>query len=295
MKWQRELRHRFGVEVIDTDAKGALGILKGAVGSGPNYSFAVVASMQGLRPLKGWDQDNPDDDRGQTHLARFLQEQQYGSPLIDLLIIDEAHYLRNPDLKKKKKTSILGQLMRNVSDSIVLLSATPVHLRSQDLYQLLNIVDEALFNQPRVFDQILMANAPLVKARDTILARKVTTLEFLELMRPAQAHPLLSDNKQLSSLINTPPGEKELSEPSSRIEIAHQIESINLFGHVITRTRRREVSEYRVLRTAYAYKIKLSEPEYNFYTKVTAYNWRIVPAPFETRRLFVGNTSKTNV
>ena len=81
-----------------------------------------------------------------SRLARYLQSQAYEAPLFDLVIIDEAHYLRNPE-----STSKLGSMLRNVSEYIVLLSATPIHLKNRDLYELLSLVDEDTFNSPTYF------------------------------------------------------------------------------------------------------------------------------------------------
>jgi len=269
IKWKRELANRFGVDAKITDARETLEVLKQATIEGSNYQYAMIASMQGLRPIKGWDQESINDRRIQNQLAKFLQRNEYTTPLVDLLIIDEAHYLRNPDPKKRKKTSILGQLLRNISDNIVLLSATPIHLRSQDLYQLLNIVDEATFNQPKIFDEILRANAPLVKARDFILSKKVNANDFIKILQVAKSHPLLSDSKQLTYLIENPPSEKEIQNVTKKLEIAYKLETINLAGHVINRTRRRDVSEQHVRREANPEYIPLSETEREFYNKVT--------------------------
>ena len=60
-------------------------------------------------------------------------------PLLDLVVIDEAHYLRNPDTA----TSQLGRLLREVTEHLVLLSATPIYLKNDDLFTLLNLVDRS--------------------------------------------------------------------------------------------------------------------------------------------------------
>lgn len=57
--------------------------------------------------------------------------------------MDEAHYLRNSE----SMTSNLGRLLRDVANHVVLLSATPIHLRNEDLFHLLNLVDEDSFSQ----------------------------------------------------------------------------------------------------------------------------------------------------
>ncbi len=200
-KWQRELKNRFGIQAEILDAKGVYDKLKTALQEGPMSSFAIIGSMQGLRPHRGWEEEDKKERRPASHLAQLLKKNQHGNPLIDLLIIDEAHYLQIPDLKQaEKKTTVLGRHLRDVSEQVVLLSATPIHLRILDLYQLLNIVDEATFNQPRVFDDILSANAPLIEAREAVIRKILTVEEFKRLIEVALEHPLLGGNRQLTSL-----------------------------------------------------------------------------------------------
>lgn len=270
VKWQRELKKRFGIKAEIMDAKGVYETLKAASKDGPSASFAIIGSMQGLRPQKGWDDDENDKKRPASQLASFLRNNQHGNPLVDLLIIDEAHYLRIPDLRHPdKKTSILGRLLRDVSDQVVLLSATPIQLRSHDLYQLLNIVDDATFNQPRVFDDILNANAPLLEAREAVIRKVLTIEEFKTLIQTALEHPLLQGNRQLTSLLEELPDSEKLSDVRYRSELAYKLDSINLLGHVITRTRKRDVTEWRVLREVVPEMISLTADEEQFYHAVT--------------------------
>ena len=107
---------------------------------------------------------------------------------LDLLIIDEAHYLRNPE----SMTSKLGKLLQPVAEHLVLLSATPIHLKSRDLFQLLNLIDEDTFDRPEFFDKILLANKPLIEARDKLLRNKANSDEIISL--------LMEGNRQLKQL-----------------------------------------------------------------------------------------------
>jgi len=264
-KWRLELRQRFGIEAKILDATEALPALANARQEGHYASFAIIASMQGLRPRKGWDREESGDGSPSSEFCRFLAEQEHEQPLIDVLIIDEAHYLRNPE----SKTAALARLLRSVSDYTILLSATPVHLRSHDLYQLLNLVDEDTFNHPAQFENILSANAPLTRARDRVLLKKVVRQELMQLLNQAKEHPLLSENRQLQALIAAPPTDEELCDPERRSALAHRLDTINILGHAVTRTRKREVTEWRVLREPFAEKIPLSPPESAFYEKVT--------------------------
>lgn len=268
-KWKMELQRRFGITSSIVDAGEALQIFN-EYRAGGRSEFAIIASLQGLRPNRGWDDNDNDNDneinnRASSKLARFLNENSHDEPLIDLLIVDEAHYLRN----SQSMTSKLGRLLRDVADHVALLSATPIHLKNEDLYQLLTLVDEDSFNQIQVFDDILEANAPLIRARDVILHGHVELDVFLALLNKARSHVLLSNNRQLQAILDNPPNGEDLRNNEYRSTLAHRLEGINLLGHAVTRTRKREVTEWRVIREAVAEIVELSPIEEDFYTRVT--------------------------
>lgn len=260
-KWNEELENRFGIQSDILDATETLKKLK----KDKRGSFAIIGSMQGLRPRKKWDDEEEPTEGKSCELSRFLEESAFQEPLIDLLIIDEAHYMRNQD----SMTSQLGQLFRRVSVHAVLLSATPVNLKSQDLYQLLHLVDEDTFNQPNVFDDILEANEPLIQAKEAVLTRELSEDNFVGLMQMARNHYLLRSSKQLQELIEKPPSTQQLRNNKFRSELADRLEKLNLLSHSITRTRKREVNEWRVVREVVSEYIPLSEVEREFYQQVT--------------------------
>ena len=270
-KWQRELRNRFGVHAEVLDAQATLTRLQRAAEEGHAAGFAIVASLQGLRPGRGWrEQDGEETRRAPSRLARFLDDHSQAAPLVDLCVIDEAHYLRN----RETMTSALGRLVRAVSDYLVLLSATPIHLKSTDLYELLNLVDEDTFERRQAFDEILEANGPLVRARELILggslaansAAQATVEE--ELVR-ASDHPLLAGSQQLRALIDEEVWRSDLARPDVVARLAERLDRVNLLGHAVTRTRKRDVEERRVIREVEAQEVELAPAEAEFYEAVT--------------------------
>ena len=264
-KWKLELQRRFGIAANIADTIEVLQTLK-EYKAGTLGEFSLVASMQGLRPNRAWEDDEAVANKISVKLARFLSENAHDEPLLDLLIIDEAHYLRNP----QSMTSKLGRMLRDVANHIVLLSATPIHLKNADLYQLLNLVDEDSFNQIHVFDDILHANAPLIRARDMVLQGNVDVGKFIEQLEQAKAHMLLGNNRQLQAILDTPPDSADLQSNAYRSELAHRLEGVNLLGHAVTRTRKREVTEWRVIREAVHEIVELTPIEAEFYERVTA-------------------------
>ena len=199
-----------------------------------------------------------------------MDAQRERDPLVDMCIIDEAHHLRN----RVTMTSELGRLARSISDFIVLLSATPIHLKSGDLYELLHLLDENTFQREQSFDDILEANGPLVRARQLILdSRDVPAAETSAAveheLRRARRHRLLAESQQLAALIEEQVWLEDLKQPDVRARLGERLDRVNLLGHVVTRTRKRDVEERRVVRDVNALDVQLSSPERDFYERVT--------------------------
>lgn len=269
-KWKRELQQRFGVAADILDARGTLERLQYV--QQDRRGFAIVASLQGLRPDRNWTNRNQEEPgRAASRLARFLDDNGEDEPLVDLCVIDEAHYLRN----RETMTSMLGRLARAVSEYIVLLSATPIHLKSGDLFELLRLLDEDTFQRPQAFDEVLHANAPLVRARQLVLdpagcPEAEMRAGLQQALRSAQEHHLLSESRQLRALIEERVWTRDdLTQPAVAARIAERLDRVNLLGHVVTRTRKREVQERRVVRNVNSQMVDLHEAETAFYERVT--------------------------
>ncbi len=256
-KWEQELAFRFGVDAEILKADETLDRLQQAAEKGPHAEFAIIASVQGLRQTKG--------NQATKRLSDFLKDHAYQEPIVDFLIVDEAHYMRNPESKSAK----LGHQLRRVSSHVGLLSATPVHLGSEDLFQLLNLLDEDTFQRQEAFDRILQANAPLIEARDQVLRDQVPAENLRDKLKEATQNPLLSDNRQLRDLLSDLPEDGRIEKHEQRSQIAHRLERVNLLSHTVTRTRRRDVKELRVERKATPEKVPLTDPEKEFYRRVT--------------------------
>ena len=263
-KWRDELRDRFGVDAEIMNASELLSELRRNKNEIPDGK-GIVCSMQGLRPPKGWWEDEGNQNSPRRALVRYLDEQSESEPFIDLLIVDEAHYMRNPE----SQTARLGQMLRNIAEHVVLLSATPINLHSDDLYHLLNLVDPDSFDNKEVFPQVLAANEPLQRARELALDMRTGPDEIKTLLQEAREHPLLASNRQLKDLVEEDITSEMLSRKAGRIHLANRLEKINLLRHAVSRTRKAEVTELRVVRDPKTEFVDLSETEWDFYQNVT--------------------------
>ena len=263
-KWQQELQKRFGVPARLADARELLATLRQSINAEIN-EFALVCSKDALRPPKGFKENEDKIDSARGELAQFLSDHEADDPLFDLVIVDEAHHMRNPD----SMTSKLGRLIRPVTDYMALLSATPIQLASENLFQLLRILDDRTYAHQHSFEQILLANEPIHRIREAVQNGEVSKQELIDLFDKALEHPLLAKNRQLQHMKSIIPGSAELKDKKVCAHITADLERINLFSKVVSRTRKREVTEWRVVREPRSEEIPMSDPEKEFYNQAT--------------------------
>lgn len=274
-KWRDELKLRFGIEASIVNAGALAEELKHSSSNGP--AKAWISSYQALRAPKTWKPGGDATSKrpsARTVLANLLDEQSSESPLIDMVVFDEAHYMRNPE----SAAHTLGEMLREVSHYRVLLSATPINLANDDLYHLLRLCDPDHFQFPSSFRDMLSANRPLVLARDAALRRNAGAAEIMGHVTAAASSPLLEHSRQLKAIVDNPPTDEALASAHFRAELATSLERVNLLGHVLTRTRKRDVQVNRPRRDVTPEIVQMTEAERKFYTYVTEvtrdYAWR---------------------
>ncbi|MGL4580111.1 MAG: helicase-related protein [Shewanella xiamenensis] len=260
-KWQAELALRFGIEASIMKASELLQELKSRPRTHYPHGRAIICSYSGLRPPR----ESSPKQGPRKELADFLQDNVGEEPLFDMVIFDEAHNLRNAE----SATSRLGRALRDTSDNLILLSATPINLHSQDLYQLLRVVDEDTFQNENVFPLIMQANAHLVKARELVLNKAMTWFDVLEELTRAREHRFLKTNQQLKALCDLSYSAAEFDDERQRIALANKIERCNLLSKVITRTRKSEVKELRVVREPSVLCVDMTDTEQRLYQEIT--------------------------
>ena len=256
-KWRLELASKFGIDARICDARELVDYLSGTYAQ--RSGFAVICGMQSIRPRPKAKRTHRSVDK----LAALLEEAQGGDRLADLLIIDEAHHMRNPGTQ----TNYLGQLLCAVAEHTVMLSATPINLHNRDLQSLLRLIDDLTFRDEAALEQIIRANQPLVAARDAALAG-CSVDDLFQLLTTASRAPILKEARSLKQLLSELRLETTLL-PRKRAEIARRLERVNLLSNVINRTRRRDVEEFRVHRDVTAYRAQMTPEEHRVYDEIT--------------------------
>lgn len=164
-------------------------------------------------------------------------------PKFDLVIVDEAHHIRNPQ-------TYLHQGIRCFCDNaqaVILLTATPVQLDSNDLFILLNVLRPDLMIDRSSFAQMSEPNRHINAAihycrkadpdwndQAHNCLNEVAKTEWGRMfLREAPVFQNVFDRLQEDGL-----------DHRDRVEIIHKLEELYTFSGLINRTRRRDIGEF---------------------------------------------------
>jgi SNF2 family DNA or RNA helicase len=245
-KWHDEMRYRFGEKFLDLDSKGIRQVFQDYDRIGPNLSFRVIASFETLRR------------------AEFVEELLQRQIHLDLLIVDEAHYMRNSNTA----THRLGAVLTDNADAAVFLTATPLQLGTRDLFNLLHLLSPADFDDQSMFKKQIQPNRHINQA-----ARLMAVGDHNHAVRELcqVEHTLLRDrfigNPHYERVRDHIPKARTTPE---RVELQRNLLELNTLASIFTRTRKREVS-HAAVRAPYSINVELTPEERAFYNGIMSH------------------------
>jgi superfamily II DNA or RNA helicase len=248
-KWKRELRARFDVRAEIYDSKGFRTLLEDFERETWNFRCAAVCSLEGLR---------------RASVLEAIDRFSESDNTFDLVVIDEAHYMRNSETKAHQ----LGQHMSSVTENLVMLTATPLHLKNEDLYRLLNVLDQDEYSNLYLFESRMKANEPVVVGQNALRRIPVNLAAARESVY-AMASSSWFQNNPLTELAVAKIDKLDDRSHSDLVEASRLLEDLNLLSATVSRTRKREVQEWRVIREARVLDLEFTPYEMDFYNAVT--------------------------
>ncbi|MDO5537091.1 MAG: SNF2-related protein [Desulfovibrionaceae bacterium] len=274
-KWVSELGEKFMVDAQSADFSVLEKKVQDFTRNGDAERFALVCSYSSLRPGSR-DREylrrppNPAEEAYLAPKARLLQKLRYwDNPDVtpfDLVIFDEAHYMRNAGTA----AHLLGEALCGAARGVLCVSATPVNNHEDDLHSLLSLIDADFFGSRSTFAQLVATN------RSTVLAGKYlssTPVRFEELKTQladmenndyVRNSPLF---RQLKKTVGEMAGQKPAS-PELVSRAQNLVEKLNLLGAYISRTQRRQVEENRPLRVPHVCTVTYTPLERAFYDSI---------------------------
>ena len=165
------------------------------------------------------------------------------APSFDLVIVDEAHHLRNSD-------TFLHQGVRYFCDNaraVILMTATPVQLGSDDLFTLLNLLRPDLVIDKNSFEQMAEPNRFINEA--VRLCRENysgwQTDAILQMQKASETEWGRLFLREVCEFQNAfdKLRETELND-CERVSLTKTLEELYTFSPIINRTRRRDIGEF---------------------------------------------------
>lgn len=243
-KWRQEMINRFSFETEELDRKGLDELLEKVATDRFPARYRAVCSIERLRMWGG------------------LEELNELGPRFDLIIADEAHAFRNSGTR----SHALGALLSDWADALVFLSATPLNLGNDDLYNLLELLAPGEFDNRLVLEERLAPNALLNRVSASFFDRDVSNVERRGWLREIEsltfgpavtAQPVYRD---VCQLLDAPDlSARDIAEAKRLLAQLHALSA------VVTRTRKVDIQEQKAVREARPIEVELTDEEAAFY------------------------------
>ncbi|WP_433496831.1 DEAD/DEAH box helicase [Sphaerimonospora sp. CA-214678] len=249
-KWQAEMRRRFD-RTLDLVKASDLAEFAEALDKGDDGPLHAVISIESLRTA----------DEVLEKLAEL-------KPRFDLVIIDEAHNMRN----RGRKSHLLGELLASWSDHLVLLSATPLNLGNDDLFTLMNLLDPGSFNDRDTFERQMEPNAVLNDVARALVDNRsprelLVTLDRLDQVRFGRSITDRPDYDVLRKVLDV---DHPLT-PEEKARVRRLLADLNMLSGHLTRTRKADVPEHKAVREPRNIDVEWTEEERVYYDAVYAW------------------------
>lgn len=180
-------------------------------------------------------------------------------PKFDLVIVDEAHHIRNSN-------TFAHQGVRHFcenAEAVLFLTATPVQMGNHDLYTLLNLLRPDLVIDPETFQHMAEPNQYINQALSAARTGEddwnQNTLDALE---------FAAGTPWGCSMLSTNPSfieaKKKLTQGitkrEDRVHVIREIEKFHSFSMIINRTRRRDIGNF-CLRRPYTVEVPFTDEQ----------------------------------
>lgn len=247
-KWEKELRQRFGEQFK---------VVKGADLMEEANRIAKGRELEEFRWITSFESTRSEEIR--TALEEALLP-------IDVLIVDEAHRLRNPETLQHK----VGAVLTRSANAAVFLTATPVQNKLEDLWNLLKLLSPDEFSEWPLFHEQIEGNRLILAAQKALSAHPPDYRAAAQAVESfiRRYSPERAGRKFLSSIM-----ERLSSASSDRrecLELQADISRLSPTSHIISRTRKVEALPNRPKREPHWQRVHLTEQEKTIYDSVEA-------------------------
>lgn len=246
-KWKDELAFKFGLQFKIYDSQ------KDLLSDMQEHRVSVHAIVNyekiRMKKHKGGDTVKKGKDDMPKNIVDFLSANDFQ---FSLVLCDEAHKMRNRETQTYKGAEII----MSQADAAVFLTATPVMISTENLYNLLHLLDNTRYYNYQIFDNRLQENRPFVEALTDlnhhvalpVIAKKLNESEILTRFFSDEVEifshlttvgKAFEDDAMYQEIIQMLHGEDN---SKNRARLQYLISSMSMMNNIFSRTRKREVT-----------------------------------------------------
>lgn len=238
-KWKEELKEKFALnfKIIEHSED-----LIADLSSGQGAVRAIV-TYEKIRRRRG---EKDGEGASKKSLTDYLDD---SSQRFSLVLCDEAHKLRNSGTATYKGANVL----MDRADAAVFLTATPIMISKENLYNLLHLLDNKRFSNYYIFENRLNENQPFIKAIEELntgrslkdigegLASAIVRTEYNFLNGPfnQSIDDLYAENPVYSEIKDLMSGDDSYH---TRVRLQYLLSTMSVMSNEFSRTRKREVT-----------------------------------------------------
>ena len=169
-------------------------------------------------------------------------------PRFDLVIVDEAHHIRNQHTYAHKAV----RFFCDHAEAAVFLTATPIQLGDHDLFVLLNVLRPDLVLDEESFQHIAAPN-PFINEAVHHARTQVSgwTAQAAQALDQAAATPwgqtMLRANPEFNRIKAQLAEDRVIAD--DRVQLITDLEALHTFAGIINRTRRRDIGAFTIRKT----------------------------------------------
>lgn len=186
-------------------------------------------------------------------------------PHFDLVIVDEAHTIRNPNTWMYKGVQTFCQN----AGAIIFLTATPVQNSNQDLYTLLNLLRPDIVTDKKTFELMSEPNVPINRLLRVIRTPKDDWKNqamscIQDILKTTWGKNVIQNKPAFQKIYDTIQQKETLSR-DDKITLLHEIEELHTFNTMINRTRRKDIEENFCVRRTETLRVSFSPAQKALY------------------------------
>lgn len=175
------------------------------------------------------------------------------APHFDLVIVDEAHHIRNGSMEKDKAFAYkCVKYFCDHASAVVMLTATPLQTSDNDLFTLLNLLRPDVVIDKATFHAMSEPNAYISKCSRIIRSsekhwQENASSELIDLAGTRWGENVTSKNPLYQDILKRL--EKDTFTREERVQLISDVESLHSFGTMLNRTRRKDIQDFCVRHT----------------------------------------------